>query len=528
MNDNLIKASPKKGSSIKDAKEEIKNAIRAYSIKDKYGKYKIPIDRQRPICLIGPPGIGKTAIMEQISAEMNIGFVSYSMTHHTRQSALGLPSIQEKEFGGKTYRVSEYTMSEIIAEVYNKIEKSGFTEGILFLDEINCVSETLAAPMLQFLQKKEFGGHKVPDGWVIITAGNPPSELFYNKSVREFDVVTLDRIKKIVISEDYDSWAEYAVETNVHRSVITYLSLNSNKHFYVVENKGNEKNVVTARAWTDLSDMIYLYEELNIPVTKALIEQYLQKEEVATAFSNYYELYNEYKSDYQIDSILAGKADEKIKDRARNAELGERTSLVGLLMAGLFNPIKNSYDLRLGIAELASEYRTIASNAMINKTSIKESLADEKKAVALQLEKNLEASSITAEDELKLRYVLSVFEEINKMLDERATGDVSADSKLLNEDWANRKKELIEMDKRTLVCVNNALEFANEVNGNDKNKGKGDIALMLTTELTMNHCMSLFLAKNTSKIFLDNVQNLKVRVRMDLVDDLIKKHKLDQ
>ena len=48
-------------------------------------------------------------------------------------------------------------MSEIIASVYEVMEESGIREGILFLDEINCVSETLAPSMLQFLQYKVFG-----------------------------------------------------------------------------------------------------------------------------------------------------------------------------------------------------------------------------------------------------------------------------------------------------------------------------------------------------------------------------------
>ena len=119
--------------------------------------------------------------MEQIAQELGIALVSYSMTHHTRQSALGLPFIEEKEYEGKNYRVSEYTMSEIIASIYDVMRESGIKEGILFLDEINCVSETLAPSMLQFLQYKVFGRHQVPEGWVIVTAGNPPE---YNKSVR--------------------------------------------------------------------------------------------------------------------------------------------------------------------------------------------------------------------------------------------------------------------------------------------------------------------------------------------------------
>ena len=84
---------------IKDAKEQIRNAIIAYFTKDEYGEYQIAIEDQRPVFLMGPPGIGKTAIMQQIASELGIGLVSYSMTHHTRQSALGLPYITQKTCG---------------------------------------------------------------------------------------------------------------------------------------------------------------------------------------------------------------------------------------------------------------------------------------------------------------------------------------------------------------------------------------------------------------------------------------------
>ena len=157
---------------IAQAKQELRRTIRAYTAKTEDGVYRMPRRMPRPVLLRGPPGIGKTAILSQLAQEEHIGLAAYTMTHHTRQSALGLPVIVGRTAAGKTFRATEYTMSEIIASVYEQMEKTGLREGILFLDEINCVSETLMPAILQMLQNKTFGVHSLPEGWLIVAAGN--------------------------------------------------------------------------------------------------------------------------------------------------------------------------------------------------------------------------------------------------------------------------------------------------------------------------------------------------------------------
>ena len=342
---------------IRDAKEQIKNAIIAYFSKDEYGEYRIATEDQRPVFLMGPPGIGKTAIMQQIASELGVGLVSYSMTHHTRQSALGLPYITKKNYGGREYSVSEYTMSEIIASVYDMMEETGLREGILFLDEINCVSETLAPAMLQFLQYKIFGRHRVPDGWIVVTAGNPPE---YNNSVREFDTVTWDRLKRIDIEPDYKIWKEYALDRGVHPSISTYLDIKSND-FYRVETTVDGKSIVTARAWLNLSDMIRLYEQNGISVDEKMVGQYLQDKKVSKSFANYYDLFSKYRSDYRIDDILSGKADDDVRKRAAAAEYDERLSLLGLILDRIGSDLRQNYydgQILTGEREIFSRLRT--------------------------------------------------------------------------------------------------------------------------------------------------------------------------
>ena len=71
---------------IKEAKDQIKNAITAYLIKDEFGDYKISIEHQRPIFLLGAPGIGKTAIMEQIAQETGVFLTSLPETMSVKMS----------------------------------------------------------------------------------------------------------------------------------------------------------------------------------------------------------------------------------------------------------------------------------------------------------------------------------------------------------------------------------------------------------------------------------------------------------
>ena len=289
---------------IEEAKREIKNTARIYLQKNG-DEYDILPQRQRPVLLIGAPGIGKTAIMQAIAEELDIGFVSYTITHHTRQSAIGLPYISEKVYGGKKYSVTEYTMSEIVASVYEEIEKKGKKEGILFIDEINCVSETLAPAMLELLQNKKFGPHRIPDGWILTAAGNPNE---YNKSANELDMVTLDRVKRINVEPDFDAFVGYAVKRGLKDAVIAFLKLNKDCLFKAERGeKGFE--FVTPRGWEDLSVAISAYEKLGIEPTEEFVSQYIQDEKTASEFFVFYKNFEKVYKLFDEDKVLSGEND---------------------------------------------------------------------------------------------------------------------------------------------------------------------------------------------------------------------------
>ena len=432
---------------IKEAKEQIKNAMTAYFTKDEFGSYAVPVEKQRPVFLMGPPGIGKTAIMEQIAQELDVCLVSYSMTHHTRQSALGLPFIEKKVFNGKEYQVSEYTMSEIIASVYETMEATGKKEGILFLDEINCVSETLAPSMLQFLQYKIFGRHRVPEGWIVVTAGNPPE---YNRSVREFDIVTWDRLKRIDVEPDFDAWKEFAYQKHVHPAVMTYLEIRKGD-FYKVESTVNGKRFVTARGWDDLSQMIHLYEQNHLPVDEKLIIQYLQNPKIAKEFAVYYDLFNKYRSDYQVDKILAGKATKAIRQRASAAKFDERLSLLGLLLDAATGELRSVVEREEMLRELLGILKDVKAALT----------APEADLAALERQKALVGQTVDSQ---------TGFAAVKADFDQMVQG-LKAQAKTAGE------------------MLNNLFAFCEEV------FPEGQELLILVTELTINYYAATFISR---------------------------------
>ena len=147
---------------IKRAKQEIEHAVKAYLAVDDTGTPLIPPIRQRPILLMGPPGVGKTQIMEQIAQECGIALVAYTITHHTRQSAVGLPFIRHRNFGGADRSVTEYTMSEIIASVYDKMEQTGWNTVFCLLTRSTVYPKHWLPPCCNFCSAKPLATRLCP------------------------------------------------------------------------------------------------------------------------------------------------------------------------------------------------------------------------------------------------------------------------------------------------------------------------------------------------------------------------------
>lgn len=488
---------------IKEAKQEISNTLRAYLEKEEDGEYRYALVRQRPILLMGAPGIGKTAIMEQIAEENEVGLVAYTITHHTRQSAVGLPRIRDRVYDGKQISVTEYTMSEIIDSVYHCMEKTGKKEGILFIDEINCASETLAPTMLQFLQNKKFGTHKVPDGWIIVAAGNPPE---YNKSVREFDIVTLDRLRRIDVDVDVNVWMEYAWAHQLHGAILSYLTIKPDR-FYHVENTVDGKFFVTARGWEDLSELLKSYERLELTAGYSQILQFLQYEDTAREFSAYYQLYMSYGQDYHIpalvENIISEEEYEEVLRLAQQGDFEERFTVTGLLLDYLNQKVslwtREDQSLRR-LHELLVLLKKLPEGDSYFET-LDRFAAEQRNSLKVRRDAGL-LSGTQAKNEA---WAVHWLEE--KILDVKKahTGDSEKGFAMLKEAFEkevqSHKDETAQMSER----LHHAFSFMEEAFGD------GQEMVLFMTQLSHNEMMMTYISRNGCKKFFKYSEKLLYR-----------------
>lgn len=475
---------------IKEAKQEVVKAVKIYLEKDSNGEYKVPLVRQRPLFLVGAPGIGKTAIMEQVAEELDIALVSYSMTHHTRQSAIGLPYLKEVEYNGKQYTKSEYTMSEIIASVYDVIKNTGKKEGILFLDEINCVSETLAPAMLLFLQYKRFGNQSVPEGWVVVTAGNPPQ---FNKSVKEFDVATQDRLKMLPIDADFGCWKEYAYNAGIHPAVTAFLESNNGKWFYDIKSTVDGKQYITARGWEDLSAEIQAYERFGYPVTQELIMEYITNKECARKFAVYYDLFKKYRVDYAISDIIAGNISSGAIQKAQAAKFDERLSIISMLMESLGISAKGVVIEEEALESVVKKLRVIKKNSA-KSASVYEILAENVADIKDEMDKAKQANVLSQSKKAVYLREIKLFESYKNKLDEEklVSADNAAQFALVKKIFQKDVKKMQTAAGKMTSSMENAFKYMEAAFGDEQEM------TLFVAELTVNRNIANFIAKHGS------------------------------
>ena len=198
---------------------------------------------QRPAFLWGPPGIGKSELVQGICDEMGGHMVDLRLGQMEPTDIRGIP-FYNKDLGMMDWAPPIDLPTEEMAAEYPVI--------VLFLDEMNSAPPSVLASAYQLILNRGMGKYKLPDNVVMIAAGNRDSD----KGV-SFRMPTplANRFVHFEQKVDFASWFEWAVQNKIHKDVVGYLNF-AKQDLYDFDPKSSSRAFATPRSWTFVSQLI--------------------------------------------------------------------------------------------------------------------------------------------------------------------------------------------------------------------------------------------------------------------------------
>ena len=199
--------------------------------------------RRRPTFIWGPPGIGKSEVVADVTQELGGYMIDLRMAQMEPTDLRGIP-YYNKELNRMSWSVAEDLPDEEFAKQYPIV--------VLFLDEMNSAPSAVQAAGYQLVLNRRLGRYKLPDNVVIVAAGNRESD----KGVTyRMPAPLANRFIHIEMRADFASWQTWAVNKGIHTDVVGYLSFAKND-LYEFDNKSSSRSFATPRTWTFVSELL--------------------------------------------------------------------------------------------------------------------------------------------------------------------------------------------------------------------------------------------------------------------------------
>jgi hypothetical protein len=198
---------------------------------------------KRPIFLWGPPGIGKSEVVSEVTSELGGHMIDLRMAQMEPTDIRGIPFFN-KDLGKMDWAPPIDLPDEELASQYPLI--------VLFLDEMNSAPPAVQAAGYQLVLNRRVGKYVLPDNVVLVAAGNRDSD----KGVTyRMPMPLANRFLHLEMRADFASWQNWAVNKNIHKDIVGYLSF-SKQDLYDFDSKSASRAFATPRSWVFVSDLL--------------------------------------------------------------------------------------------------------------------------------------------------------------------------------------------------------------------------------------------------------------------------------
>jgi len=196
----------------------------------------------RPVFIWGPPGIGKSSLVELFAAEVGIDCVSLLGSQLAPEDIIGVPQIVD----GK----SRFCPPTLIAR------EEPFC---LFLDELNACSQEVQKAFYSLINDRRIGEFELPEGSIVIGAGNRAEDAAI---VKPLSSALINRMVHVSLRANHRNWLKWANNNALHLLVVQYIQLRPD-HLWSKPPK-HEEPFSTPRSWHMLSDSLKSYSEASL------------------------------------------------------------------------------------------------------------------------------------------------------------------------------------------------------------------------------------------------------------------------
>jgi len=199
--------------------------------------------KKRPMFLWGPPGIGKSEVVAGITEELGGLMIDLRLGQMEPTDIRGIP-FYNKDSGKMDWAPPVEMPDEETASQYPVV--------VLFLDEMNSAPASVQSAAYQLILNRRIGKYKLPDNVVMVAAGNRESD----KGVTfRMPTPLANRFVHQEMRVDFASWQEWAVQHNIHKDVVGYLSF-AKQDLYDFDAKSSSRAFATPRSWSFVSELL--------------------------------------------------------------------------------------------------------------------------------------------------------------------------------------------------------------------------------------------------------------------------------
>jgi len=255
---------------------------------------------KRPLFLWGPPGIGKSEVVEDITNELGGLMIDLRMAQMEPTDIRGIP------FYNKDNGLMDWAPPIDLPDAETA---SKYPIVVLFLDEMNSAQQSVQAAGYQLILNRRVGKYRLPDNVVIIAAGNRDSD----KGVTyRMPMPLANRFLHLEMRADFQSWQNWAVKKGIHQDVVGYLSFAKN-NMYEFNAKSSSRAFATPRTWVFVSQLLddddidndTLYNLVAGSVGEGLAVKFMAHRKVASKMPNPSDILSGKVKDLNVKEISA-------------------------------------------------------------------------------------------------------------------------------------------------------------------------------------------------------------------------------